>query len=66
MKVEMPWSAILTAIVEEGLVSVCVAVDHCTTECSGLHAVMKVARLANAIVTTDRAFGLYGGFKVLR
>ena len=34
----------LTATVEEGQVTVFVAVDHCTTECVGLHAAKKATR----------------------
>src|ERR1700751_450107 len=34
----------LTATLEEGPVTVFVAVDHCTTECVGLHAAKKATR----------------------
>ena len=34
----------LTVTVEEGQVTVFVAVDHCTTECVGLHAAKKATR----------------------
>src|SRR3989441_9134645 len=33
-----------TATVEDGQVTVFVAVDHCTTECVGLHAAKKATR----------------------
>jgi len=35
---------IMTSTVEEGQVTVFVAVDHCTTECVGLHAAKKATR----------------------
>src|SRR5260370_32600339 len=34
----------MTATVEDGQVTVFVAVDHCTTECVGLHAAKKATR----------------------
>ena len=34
----------LRATVEEGQVTVFVAVDHCTTECVGFHAAKKATR----------------------
>ena len=34
----------LTATIKEGQVTVFVAVDHCTTECVGLHAAKKATR----------------------
>ena len=51
----MRWSATLTAAVEEGPVTVFVAMDYCTTECAGLHAARKVTRLWHQ---PDRVKGL--------
>ena len=46
----------LTATVEEGQVTVFVAVDHCTTECVGLHAAKKATRF--------EALGTCNGFSI--
>ncbi len=53
----------LTATVEEGQVTVFVAVDHCTTECVGLHAAKKATRF-EALEPLRQAVRDYcGGFR---
>jgi len=53
----------LTATVEEGQVTVFVAVDHCTTECVGLHAARKATRF-EALEPLRQAVRNYcGGFR---
>ncbi len=53
----------LTATVEEGAVTVFVAVDHCTTECLGLHAAKKATRF-EALEPLRQAVRDYcGGFR---
>ena len=54
----------LTVTVEEGQVTVFVAVDHCTTECVGLHAAKKATRF-QALEPLRQAVRDYcGGFRV--
>jgi len=53
----------LTATVQEGPVTVFVAVDHCTTECVGLHAAKKATRF-EALEPLRQAVRDYcGGFR---
>src|SRR3970282_2417008 len=53
----------LTATVQEGQVTVFVAVDHCTTECVGLHAAKKATRF-EALEPLRQGGGDYcGGFR---
>ena len=53
----------LTATLEEGQVTVFVAVDHCTTECVGLHAAKKATRF-EALEPLRQAVRDYcGGFR---
>jgi putative transposase len=53
----------LTATVQEGQVTVFVAVDHCTTECVGLHAAKKATRF-EALEPLRQAVRDYcGGFR---
>jgi hypothetical protein len=53
----------MTATVEEGQVTVFVAVDHCTTECVGLHAAKKATRF-EALEPLRQAVRDYcGGFR---
>ena len=53
----------LTVTVEEGQVTVFVAVDHCTTECVGLHAAKKATRF-EALEPLRQAVRDYcGGFR---
>jgi transposase InsO family protein len=53
----------LTATVEDGQVTVFVAVDHCTTECVGLHAAKKATRF-EALEPLRQAVRDYcGGFR---
>jgi len=53
----------LTATLEEGPVTVFVAVDHCTTECLGLHAAKKATRF-EALEPLRQAVRDYcGGFR---
>jgi putative transposase len=53
----------LTATVEEGQVTAFVAVDHCTTECVGLHAAKKATRF-EALEPLRQAVRDYcGGFR---
>jgi len=53
----------MTTTVEEGQVTVFVAVDHCTTECVGLHAAKKATRF-EALEPLRQAVRVYcGGFR---
>ena len=53
----------MTATVEEGPVTVFVAVDHCTTECVGIHAAKKATRF-EALEPVRQAVRDYcGGFR---
>ena len=53
----------ITATIEEGQVTVFVAVDHCTTECVGLHAAKKATRF-EALEPLRQAVRDYcGGFR---
>jgi putative transposase len=53
----------MTATVEDGTVTVFVAVDHCTTECVGLHAAKKATRF-EALEPLRQAVRDYcGGFR---
>jgi putative transposase len=53
----------LTATVEEGQVTVFVAVDHCTTECVGIHAAKRATRF-EALEPVRQAVREYcGGFR---
>ncbi len=53
----------LTATVEEGAVTVFVAVDHCTTECVGLHAAKKATRFEALEPLRQGVRDYCGGFR---
>ena len=53
----------LTATVEEGQVTVFVAVDHCTTECVGLHAAKKATRFEALEPLRQGVRDYCGGFR---
>src|SRR5260370_7228769 len=53
----------LTATVEEGPVTVFVAVDHCTTECVGLHAAKKATRFEALEPLRQGVRDYCGGFR---
>jgi putative transposase len=54
----------MTATVEEGAVTVFVAVDHCTTECVGLHAAKKATRFEALEPLRQGVRDYCGGFRV--
>jgi len=53
----------LTATVEDGPVTVFVAVDHCTTECVGLHAAKKATRFEALEPVRQGVRDYCGGFR---
>jgi transposase InsO family protein len=53
----------MTATVEEGHVTVFVAVDHCTTECVGLHAAKKATRFEALEPLRQGVRDYCGGFR---
>jgi len=53
----------MTATVEEGQVTVFVAVDHCTTECVGLHAAKKATRFEALEPLRQGVRDYCGGFR---
>jgi len=53
-----------TATVEEGQVAVFVAVDHCTTECVGIHAAKKATRFEALEPIRQGVRDYCGGFRV--
>jgi len=53
----------LTATVQEGQVTVFVAVDHCTTECVGLHAAKKATRFEALEPLRQGVRDYCGGFR---
>src|SRR5438128_3284056 len=52
-----------TATVEEGQVTVFVAVDHCTTECVGLHAAKRATRFEALEPIRQGVRDYCGGFR---
>jgi len=54
----------VTATVEDGQVTVFVAVDHCTTECVGLHAAKKATRFEALEPLRQGVRDYCGGFRV--
>ena len=56
----------MTATVEEGQVTVFVAVDHCTTECVGLHAAKKATRFEALEPLRQGVRDYCGGFRAGR
>jgi transposase InsO family protein len=53
----------MTTTVQEGQVTVFVAVDHCTTECVGLHAAMKATRFEALEPLRQGVRDYCGGFR---
>src|SRR5258708_12764043 len=53
----------MTATVEEGQVTVFVAVDHCTTECVGLHTAKKATRFEALEPLRQGVRDYCGGFR---